>query len=155
MLAVAMAVPVGVVVAGRQIAAAPASGAVTVQAELLEPALAAEMAVVVDGAVPTRARWTTAGGVVRTGLVWADAGQPRGELVAVEVDTAGGVLNGHPRTEDPLLTGLLAGTATLLCCWVVLAVVAVAWRARLAARDAVCWATDWARFEPVWSGRTG
>ena len=56
-------------------------------------------------------------------------------------------------TADPLVTGALAGLTTLFACWTVLAVACGVWRARLAARDRLDWAADWARVEPRWSGR--
>jgi hypothetical protein len=148
-----VAVPAGLA-AAEQPAPALAAGVVVVQAELLEPGPAPELAVV-GSAVPTPARWSVPGGGTRTGLLWAEAGLDRGASVTVAVDAAGRLVDADAGTEDPRTTGILAGIGVLLCCWAVLAAVSAGWRSRLAALDSSRWAADWARVEPVWSGRPG
>lgn len=149
-LAVAMAVPVGLAVAAGT--PAPAPGAATVQAELLQPSPASEIALV-DAATPTPARWSTPDGTTRTGLVWAQAGLARNTSVTVTVDSLGQPVGPQVEVEDPAVTGLVAGVVTALICWALLAGLGCFWRARLAAQDLLDWTIGWARVEPLWSGR--
>lgn len=150
-LAVAVAVPVGVAAASS--APAPPTAVVTVPAELLAPAPAPEVAVV-NMAVPTTAHWSTPDGETVTGTVWAEAGLAQGAVVAVVLDAVGRPVEPAARFEDPAVTGSLAGAATLVTCWGLLGLGLAASRARLAALDSTRWAADWARVEPIWSGRS-
>jgi hypothetical protein len=152
-LAIGVAVLVGAAASGHEVATAP-PGTRLAQAELLEPSPLPE-AVMLNPTLATRARWTTSGGLVRTGSLRVDAGLPRGAMITVAVDAAGEVVDARTRVTDSRLTGLTAGLSTLLACWAVLVLCAVLCRARLDALDARQWADDWARVEPEWTGRAG
>lgn len=150
-LAVLVAVAIGLLAgASRPSGTAPQPG--TVRAELLEPAHGAEVAVA-GATVPVAARWTDPSGEVRTGTVTAPAGLPAGAEVDVALDRGGAVVAPPPAVAGPIATGLVAGTGTLVACWVLLAVAGGVWRSRLAARDRRDLAREWARVEPVWSRR--
>lgn len=150
-LAVAVAVPVGVAAAGA--IPAPLAGGAMVRAELLAAAPVNPSTAVVGAEVPTPARWSTPDGGVRTGLVWVEAGLAPGATVTVPVDAFGSAAAPKVRAEDPGVTGVLAGIATVLVCWTLLAIAAAAYRIRLDAIDDHSWAAGWAHFEPIWSGR--
>lgn len=149
-LAVAIAMPVGM--AAAAMTPAPTPGVGTVRAELLQPSPAPEIALV-EAATPTSARWSTPDGETRTGLVWAEAGLAQHTQVTVAVDDQWWPVGPQIDVEDPAVTGLVAGITTVLICWALLAVLASAWRARLAARDDTDWTYGWARVEPFWSRR--
>lgn len=148
-VAAAVAIPVGLAAAAGT--PSPPLGVETVRAELIEPSPVPDIALV-GAAAPVPARWSTPGGT-RTGLVWAEAGLARSTEVTVVVDDQGRPVGPQTDVEDPAVSGLVAGLGTLLICWILLAVLASAWRARLAARDVMDWTDGWARVEPVWSSR--
>jgi hypothetical protein len=74
-------------------------------------------------------------------------------LVAVVVGLAAATTTAP--AGEPLVRGLLAGLGTLGACWGLLAGAGAVLRARLDARDARTWDGEWARVEPVWTGRRG
>lgn len=150
LVAVVVAVPVGI--AAGQGSPGPSSGRLSVSAELLEPAPAAETAVT-GAAVPTPARWSTPDGATHTGRLWAEAGLARGAQVTATIDPSGRPVEPGSPAEDPSVTGLLAGTAVVVTCWVLLVLAGIAAHRRLAALDSRRWAAEWARVEPLWSGR--
>jgi hypothetical protein len=152
-LAIGVAVLVGAAASGHEVTTAP-PGTTLAEAELLEPSPLPEAAML-NPTLATRARWTTSGGLLRTGSLRVDAGLPEGAMITVAVDAAGEVVDARTRIADSRVTGLTAGLSTLLACWAVLALCAVLCRARLDALDARQWADDWARVEPEWTGRAG
>lgn len=150
--AVVIAVPIGLAAADAAPETPPADVTTVVPAELLASSPALDAAVV-GAAVPATARWTSTDGTVRSGELWVDAGLAEGSVVAAPLDAAGELVDHVLQTEDPWVTGLLAGAGTVLTCWGLLAAVCAAWRSRLALRDSLDWAAGWARVEPGWSGR--
>jgi hypothetical protein len=151
LLAVLIAVPVGVLAATAR-AAAPEPGPATARAELLEPAHSPEVAVT-GALVPVAAQWIDPRGELRSGTVRAPAGLPAGASVAVALDGSGALAEPSPPIAGPAATGLAAGAGVLVICWTVLALAGAIWRSRLAARDDRRLAREWARVEPVWSRR--
>jgi hypothetical protein len=149
--AVVIAAVVGVL-AGASRAHPSPPGAGTTQAELLEPARAADVAVA-GAPVPVAARWTGPHGEPHSGTVHVPAGLPAGAAVTIALDDGGAVVGTPPAVAGPAGTGLVAGIGTLAACWGLLAVAGGIWRARLTARDRRTLAREWARVEPVWSGR--
>lgn len=150
-LAVVIAIPVGAAAAGA--VSTPPADAGTVQAVLLAPATT-PAAAVTGAQIPTPARWAMPDGGMRTELVWVESGLAPGTTVTVPLDAFGGAAAPKIRPEDPRVTGVLAGTATLFVCWALLAIAAAVGRARMDAIDDRSWATGWAEVEPIWSGRT-
>lgn len=152
-LAVLVAVAVGVLAAASRGAAATPHHPETVQAELLEAARPAE-STVAGVLVPVAAQWIDPRGQPYSGTVLAPAGLPSGATVTVVLDGGGGTVMEPPRpVAGPAATGLLAGAGTLGACWGLLALAGGVWRTRLTARDNRVLAREWARVEPVWSRR--
>ncbi|WP_219413858.1 hypothetical protein [Pseudonocardia nigra] len=149
LLVAGVAVVVGTAVV--QQAVQPDPDAVVV-AELLEPGPAPELAMV-GAASPTAIGWTDPDGRAHTGLLEVAAGLPLGATVPVEIDAAGRLVGAVGDSELARPSGLQVGVATALGGWAVVFAAGAVWRSRLAARDSAAWATEWARVEPVWSGR--
>ncbi|WP_232661341.1 hypothetical protein [Pseudonocardia sp. TRM90224] len=150
-LAVGIAVLVGFVAAAT--VPTPPPGQPTVEAELLAPSPAPELATV-GAVVPTPARWIAADGRLRTAQVWAEAGLAEGDTITLVVDGSGRPLTPQPRYDDPTIVGLIAACATALTCWAMLAFMVAVWRRRLDALDDEQWESGWAAIEPQWSGRS-
>lgn len=122
-----------VVLAAVGVAAAAApehTRSIPVTAVLAEAAPALPLPGVVDAAVPTPTHWHDRQGTERSGLVWVDVGTGR-------VDSG----------------GPSAGVAVLIPGWLVVGAAGVVARSRFDARDSAHWDAEWARVEPVWSGR--
>lgn len=151
LLAVVVAVPVGTVAAASS-PRAPDRSAGTAQAELMQASATSDMSMI-SSAAPVPARWRTPRGTTRTGLVWVDVGLERGAVVTVALDADGAVISTARPPESPVVAGLVAGSAMLMCLWAVVGGVGAACRSRLDARDQQRWTDEWARVEPVWSGR--
>jgi hypothetical protein len=76
-------------------------------------------------------------------------------MIAVAVGLGAGVSSVPAAGRlEPVLAGVLAGTATLAICSTLLAVAGAVWRSRLAARDGDGWADEWARVGPRWRRST-
>lgn len=124
-----------------------------VVAELLAPAHETAQPMVVGAEVPTPARWAVPGGGQRTGHLWVEPGLERGVTVPVWLDASGEPAESPGTTTEAGVSGLVAGIGAVLGGWFVLAVLAAVARGRLAAADDRRWAAEWARVEPLWSGR--
>jgi hypothetical protein len=74
-------------------------------------------------------------------------------LAALVVGLAAAATTGEG--DHPLVRGLLCGLGTLAGCWGLLGVGSAVWRSRLDARDERGLDSEWARVEPVWTGRRG
>jgi hypothetical protein len=74
-------------------------------------------------------------------------------LVALVVGLAAAATTGEG--AHPFVRGLLTGLGTLGGCWGLLGVGSAVCRARLDARDDRSVDSEWARVEPVWTGRQG
>ena len=141
---------------GLEQARADAVNRVSVEATLLEPV---DGAIGVDAAASTTqvtapASWTAPDGSARTGTVPVLGSQPAGSTVPVWVDRSSGAI--APPPVDALqagVTGVVGGLLVLLVGVLVLLGLRAVVRARCAARNHAAWAREWARYEPLWSGR--
>ena len=114
-------------------------------------------AVALDGYAPTTyvftpARWTSAAGVHRSGVVPAKPGSLKGAAVTVWVDDASGYLDSPPLTlaeaasqADAAMVGAIAGSALTY-----LAAVGVAMSV-LRRRRMAAWEADWVVTAPAWN----
>ncbi|MFI9151450.1 hypothetical protein [Streptomyces sp. NPDC053367] len=99
--------------------------------------------------------WTAPDGSPRAGQARVRPGTAEGTPVTVWIDRTGRLVTrpataAQARVRAALvgtLAGLGAATVPLACCRAV--------RGRLEARRLDQWATDWARFDPLWGHRTG
>lgn len=158
-LAVVAVVPVGAAVHAAQVEAAEheVHHLTRVTAVLLEPAVAAPPLghpAVVDAATPTRARWPVPDGGTRVGLVPARIGLDAGAAVPLVVDHAGDPAPPAPPTSA-VTDAVLAALGALLLSWAAVAAAAQLVRRALDSADALEWEREWARVEPLWSGRVG
>lgn len=71
---------------------------------------------------------------------------PVDDVAPMDAGRSGSVLGSHA-------SAFLAGTVTLFLGWLLLAAGVLVARVRLDARDRANWGAEWARVEPVWSGR--
>jgi hypothetical protein len=132
-LAVALAVPVGLVVGlTHQEPAGPASTVLLERPAVVAPA---------PSATPIAS-------------LWAGAAMVREATATVPVVSSPFSAT-STRDAGPAAAGLAAGIVTVVICWTLLLVACGIWRSRLAAADARAWAGEWARIEPVWSRRAG
>ncbi len=105
------------------------------------------------GALPSGARWRAPDGRVRTGLVDAPSGAPKGSAVPVWVNRAGQL------TDPPLPASEVAARAdlaeTLTVGGLALALIAAARLARRALdrRRMAAWDADWLATGPRWTSR--
>lgn len=114
----------------------------------------------VDGVAPSwtrpvRARWTPPGGTAVIGFVPVTGPRSAGDAVAVWVDRGGRVVAAPVTEATATVEAWSRGTAVALVGWGGLGLVWLGVRRATAARNAVRWGRDWARVEPVWSGRAG
>lgn len=73
-------------------------------------------------------------------------------VVAVSVGVAAALT--RPVTDhDPQLTGLFVAVAVLVVCWVLLGIGVVCGNRHLGATERRRWSAEWARVEPIWTGR--
>ncbi|MDH6711294.1 hypothetical protein P3T27_008052 [Kitasatospora sp. MAA19] len=101
------------------------------------------------------ASWTYPDGHPHTGTVQAPRSAVTGSVVPVWVDPAGAVSDPPTNRATLAVSAACTGAGGLLA---LLALLALALRLRLHTLDRRCdedWTRDWARLEPLWSGRAG
>ncbi|KOT90139.1 hypothetical protein ADK70_17855 [Streptomyces rimosus subsp. pseudoverticillatus] len=109
----------------------------------------------VGGGFPTKVRWKTPGGSVRTGEAEVAAGKRKGENTTVWV------LNDGRLTVKPLGHDDMLAAVTATGVWVGVgagaAVFSAAWWARhtMDRRRLDAWGKEWAQVGPLWRRRTG
>ncbi|MFJ9606956.1 hypothetical protein ACIRS1_11515 [Kitasatospora sp. NPDC101176] len=105
--------------------------------------------------VDVEARWTSPDGVPHTGTVQAPRATTAGSVLPVWVDRAGEP-TGPPLDRTAIaVSAACTGLGALLA---LLALLVLALRLRLHTlerRTDEAWSRDWARLEPLWSGRAG
>ncbi|GAA1833057.1 hypothetical protein GCM10009836_09010 [Pseudonocardia ailaonensis] len=156
-LVLAIALVTGLSLHGQAMAQAASdeTDRVSTEAVLLEPV---ESAIGVDptaGAAQTQAMasWHAPDGSVRTGEIPVIGAQAAGSSVPVWTDR-GGALTAPP--VDALqadVTAVVGGLLVLILGGLLLLGVRALVRLRIAQVNARWWASRWALFEPVWSGR--
>jgi hypothetical protein len=98
--------------------------------------------------------WTAADGTEETGEIAVRGPVRAGTTVAAWVDRDGRVTTSPPRhTSEAVAFGLGAGLTTAALAWAVLGVVWSGVCRMTAVRNDTAWAREWARVEPLWSGR--
>jgi hypothetical protein len=123
---------------------------------LAAPAAPAYIAPDIDGgsdSAPAPAVWYYPGSVRHTGTIPVPVSASAGERTAIWVDDVGRTAE-PPRTQGEVTgSAALAGVGTLLGGAAALTLLSSA-ASRLRDRRALrAWTADWARTEPVWSGR--
>jgi hypothetical protein len=123
-----------------------------VRATLLQPAGSTTAnGFVLDAYVPTRARWTSVTGVVRTGQLMAAVGTSKGATVTVWTNTSGALVASPLEPSqvasqaDMAATGAIAGIGLCYLCQ------AVVIRRVLNRRRMAAWDADWTLTEPTWN----
>ena len=150
--------PMAALAAGQWTAHAAGSGTSAqshaVQAVLLRPAArpTGPAAAFRDAKVLVKARWSSAGGFVRTGDVPAPAGAPAGTVVTVWVNASGQV-TGAPQSGDAADAAVLAAVMTLAVMALVLLIALRLIQRLLDWRRMAAWEAAWRAIGPRWTGR--
>jgi hypothetical protein len=123
-----------------------------VKATLLQPAGdTTANGVVLDAYVPTRARWTSVTGAIRTGQLMAAVGTSKGATVSVWTNASGALVASPLEPSqvasqaDMAAVGAITGIGLLYLCQ------AVVIRRVLNRRRMAAWDADWALTGPMWN----
>ncbi|GAY11094.1 hypothetical protein [Pseudonocardia sp. N23] len=153
-----LALPVGLLAhaweKGRSEAAA--ERLVPVTAQVVEPAAAPlTLPDATDTALTTSrsVRYPAPDGTVHTTTLPVAIGAPDEPAMQLWVDRHGVI--GEPPSAPGVATnvGIVLAVAWVVLAWTVVALVAITVRMRLEETDSEQWDREWARVEPLWSGR--